>query len=130
MELTKPHARSVPLHAVLLPIRIDPSFSLGHVAKLASLIDESGSHPYSVCMGPISGARRHCWLEAGEIVADLTWPFSQQFFQRDEYYSAMQIEPSKVRRYTRDEVPANFISSIRNAVSVDTDEMIDSSSND
>ena len=59
-----------------------------------------------VCMGPVSSDCLHCWLEAGETVADLTRP--PRFFVRDDYYEQRNVQRDKVKRYSQSEVAAHI----------------------
>jgi hypothetical protein len=43
----------------------------------------------------------HCWLEAGETVADLTT--AERFFRKSEYYTQQRVNVGEVRRFTLEE---------------------------
>lgn len=105
MIASRPPKDSIPLHSKLARMKIDPSWCLNHVHTLTRTIDYLQNSPYVVCMGPMLGMCLHCWLEAGEIVVDLTRPVPRQrFYVRSAYYALLQIEIEQIKRYTFSDV--------------------------
>lgn len=97
---TEPPRDSIPLRSTLARMSIQPGACLAHVDRLHKLEDESGYFPYVVCMGPRVMNQLHCWLESGDIVADLTRPLGMRFFKRQDYYDCFSIDPQQVKRYS------------------------------
>jgi hypothetical protein len=95
-----PLRTQIPLRDTLGRMRIAPGHCLDHVERLLDLRHKDPTCPYVVCMGYRFGAWHHCWLEAKEIVVDLTLPVRSRFFRRRDYYLRFEIQSARVLRYT------------------------------
>jgi hypothetical protein len=92
---------NVPLRTWFARRRVKPGYCLAHVCRLMALCYDHDPNPYVVCMGPNHRLALHCWLEAGDVVVDLTKP--ERFFDRADYYQWTKIRVKEVRRYTSEE---------------------------
>ncbi len=105
MKPTIPSKDQIPRYDEICDLKIEPDVAGGRCLSHATiLLEVEEMHfadcPYLVCMGPVEENVLHCWLEAGEIVADFTQPEGRRFYYRNEYYEILRISDDLVKRYT------------------------------